>query len=147
MSLLSNAANPTVSRSPLSLFRGALFGTALGLVANVVAWSIARIGKPIQIIAVQGDPPIDLGLIRVIVATIVAMILGTALLFVLWKLRTNSFRLWAAIVMAIAVVTIFGPLSLKIDTGSKVWLAIIHLLTGATAIAGHYNATSRVAKP
>jgi Family of unknown function (DUF6069) len=137
MPSLSNTTNPAISLSPSSLAKGALFGTALGLVANVVVWLIGRIGKPIQIVAVRGDPPIDLALVRVVIATIVAMILGTALLFILSKVRADSFTLWATIVMVIAVLTVFGPLSLKIDAGSKVCLAIIHLLTGATAIAGH----------
>jgi uncharacterized membrane protein YqjE len=129
---------PVARPTPPTLIKGFGASVAMGFVANTIVWLVGRVGKPIAVIETDGKPPVDLALIRVLAATLFAMILGTIALFVIEKIRANSFSLWGVLVMVIAVVTIFGPLSLKIDSGSKVALSAMHLLTGASAIVGHW---------
>jgi Family of unknown function (DUF6069) len=132
------APMPVARPRPSTLVKGLGAGAVVGCVANTIVWLVGRVGKPIQVIETDRKPQVDLALIRVLAATLFATILGTVAWFVIERIRANSFMVWGAVVMVIAVVTIFGPLSLKIDAGSKVALAVMHLLTGASAVVGHW---------
>jgi Family of unknown function (DUF6069) len=129
------APMPITRPRPATLVKGLGVGAVVGCVANTIVWLVGRVGKPIQVIETDGKPPVDLALIRVLAATLFAMIVGTVAWFVIERIRANSFTVWGVV---IAVVTILGPLSLKIDAGSKVALVAMHFLTGASVIVGHW---------
>ncbi len=61
---------------------------------------------------------------------------GAAGLWLSHRFLANGFRIWAAVVVIVAVVSVAAPLGFDIDTGSKVALALMHVATGATAIIG-----------
>jgi hypothetical protein len=120
--------------SPVSIVKGVGLGVVLAAIVNVIIFTIGNRGAHVQIIAKTGNPPTDLAVGRVIGATVVSMVLGGIGLLIVRRIKPNGFTLWASGAAILAVLTISGPMGLKIATDSKIALALMHLVTGAAAI-------------
>jgi uncharacterized BrkB/YihY/UPF0761 family membrane protein len=118
------------------LAKGAAIGTAIALVANLIVFVIGNTGAPLQVVVGSDTEASDLPVGAVIGASIVPLVLGAVGLWLAYRFLPKSFTVWSAVVAVLAVVSIFGPFGLDIDTGSKVALAVMHVATGAAAIVG-----------
>ncbi len=137
MSSTDQAATVSTRAQSSTLAKGAAIGAAIAVIANVIVFAIANSGAPVQVISGNDTVPSDLPIGPVIVASIMPIVVGAIGLWLLERFRPNGFRIWTILALVLAVVSIGGPLSLDIDTGSQVALTIMHLVVGVAAVAGH----------
>ena len=104
-------------------------------VANAALTGSVQVAQP-------GQAAQDLGLGAVAAAGIVPILLGAAGLWVLTRVTASALGLWTWIVAGLTLASIGLPVSLPVDTGSKVALTAMHLLTGAAAIWGQRRAAA-----
>ncbi len=120
-------------------------GAVAAVVANGIVFAVANIGAPVQV-ATGDDPNVaDLALAAVLVASVAWLLIGAAGLWGCEKLFARGFVIWtigATIITAASLVPLFA---LDIDTGSKVALAVMHLVVAAAAVAGQAFARRRSA--
>jgi hypothetical protein len=116
--------------------RGIVKGTILAWVATTSAYVIGNLGAPIRVITGWAPDGADLSVAEYLITSAVAVAAGGALLWAMQRHGDDRFRLWTAIVSAVAVVSTVPLWGLDVDTGSKLSLTLMHLLTGAAAVVG-----------
>ncbi|MFM9877119.1 MAG: DUF6069 family protein [Rhodoglobus sp.] len=134
---------PTKTRRPRPLI-GAAAGSALALVANTVIYFVANAirGESVQA-SMDGATASDVPYVAVLAASIAPLLVGAAVLWVLSKLSRSSLRIWTIVALVLTVVSLAAPLTLPVDGGSKVALALMHIAAGTSAIVGQRWAASR----
>ncbi len=141
MSAADMTPSRTTSRATTSA--GALVSCALALLVTGVVWALGRIGAPIRVITGWSPEGAALTLTEVWLTALLAIVLGSWLLH-LWQRRTDrAWRRWLVTVAMVAVVSAVPLWRLDVDTGSKMALTVMHLLTGVCAVAGHAVARRR----
>jgi hypothetical protein len=120
-----------------ALAKGAALGVGLGLAANLVVFLVGQAGAPTRVITGWAPDGTDLDVGSVVLATISLSLLGTAALWAFDRVSANAFRRWSMLAAAVAVLSILPVLRLDIDAGSKLTLAVMHLVVGAATIGGH----------
>jgi hypothetical protein len=118
--------------------RGAVIGGALALVADLAIWGIGKATTPVQVVSGWAPGGADVSAFEVVATAVVSVALGAALLAVLSRFGRDAFPRWAALALAVAVVSSVPLWGLPVGTGSKAALTVMHLLTGVAAVAGQY---------
>lgn len=118
------------------LVRGTVLAAGLALVANAGVFLLGAAGAPIRVITGWAPDGTDLRYVDVVVATVSLLALGTLVLAVLERVRSDGFRVWSVLAVAFAVLSVFPVLRLDIDAGSKVTLGVMHVVVGLAAVAG-----------
>lgn len=121
----------------LTYVKGAALGAAAALVANLAIFLVGNAGAPLQVVTPGDTVASDLPIGAVIAASIVPLLLGTAVLWGLQKWRPNGATIWMWTAATLGVVSIASPASLDVDTGSKIALSIMHVATAVAAVVGH----------
>ena len=116
---------------------GTAVGIGLVLLANTAVYLVADAGAPVEVVTGWEPDGTELRLADVIGAAVTWVVIGAAGLWFLERFRADGFRFWTVLAAAIAVVSIIPLFRLDIDAGSKVALSAMHLVVGATAVAGH----------
>ena len=116
---------------------GSLWGAGAALVLNSVVFVAANamLASSIQT-AQSGKTPTDLPYLAVAAACVIAMLVGAAVLWDLGRFTRLGLQAWSVLAAAITLLSLLAPISMKVDTGSKVALGLMHLLAGAAAIWG-----------
>lgn len=130
----ASAGRPATSRTTLA--KGAAIGAGLALLANLVVYLIGNAGAPIRVVTGWQPDGADLTFAEVVIATIVWVMIGAAALWLMERRLTRGFRRWtilAAVFTLGSLVPLFG---LDVDTGSKLALSVMHIVVGASTIAG-----------
>ena len=128
--------NFTTEATPATIAKGGAIGIGLALIANVAIYLVGNSGAPLQVVMSGDTAASDLLIGFVVGASLLPLVIAAAGLWVFERFLPNGFRLWAGTVAVLAVATIAAPVSLDVDTGSKVALALMHIAVGAAAIAG-----------
>jgi hypothetical protein len=125
----------------VSPLRGGLIGAALALVLDLAVFVIANaaLAGSIQT-ARSGEVPTDLPIGAVVAAAVVPVLLGAAVLWLLARFTGSALTIWTTIAAVVTVLSLAAPLTLPVDGGSKLALALMHVLTGASAIVGQRQA-------
>jgi hypothetical protein len=124
----------TLARSATA--QGAAIGVGLALAVDSVVYLVGNMGAPVQVITGWSSATgKDLSYGEVVGTVLAAVVLGALLLAWMLRRRGNGLRRWIVAAAAVAVVSAIPLFRLDIDTGSKLSLASMHLLTGAAAIA------------
>jgi hypothetical protein len=118
--------------------RGAVLGGAAALVADLAVWAVGRMTSPVQVVTGWAPNGADVSALEIAGTVVLAIAAGAALLAVLGRLRRDPLPLWTAVVAAVAVLSSVPLWGLPVGTGSKAALTLMHLLTGAAAVAGQY---------
>lgn len=127
-----------------TIVRGTFVGAALALVATAIIFAIGMAGAPIRVVTGWSPDGADLTIAEVLVTAAVAVVLG-GLLLAWWQRRDHrAWPRWIVVASAVAVLSALPLWGLDVDTGSKLSLTLMHLATGAAAIAGHAAARRRV---
>ena len=138
--MTTTATSPTRTEThtpaPATIAKGAGIGIGLALVTNVIVFAIGNAGAPLQVIMNGDTKPTDLAIAAVIAASIAPVIVGAIGLWVLQRFLDNGFRIWTITALVIALASVAGPVGLDINTDSKLSLAIMHLVVGASAVVG-----------
>ena len=138
--MTTTATGPTRTEThtpaPATIAKGAGIGIGLALVTNVIVFAIGNAGAPLQVIMNGDTKPTDLAIAAVVAASIAPVIVGAIGLWVLQRFLDNGFRIWAIAALVLAVASVAPPVGLDINTDSKLSLAIMHLVVGASAVVG-----------
>jgi hypothetical protein len=122
------------------LLRGTGVAIGLALAVNLVVFLAGTAGAPIRVITGWAPDGTDLRYADVVVATVVLLAIGTGVLWLLQRWRDDGFRLWVVLVVAFTLLSIPPVLRLDVDAGSKLTLAVMHLVVGAAALLGQRGA-------
>lgn len=137
--MAATATTPRGVRTALgrTLLIGLLAGLAAGL-ANLLVYGLGSLfGAPFLVpMGGPGSAAAPLPFFAIVLASAVPA-LGAALLY--WGLGRFTGRattIFVAIAGLFALLSLAGPLSLPIDLGTRVWLALMHLVAGAIIVLG-----------
>jgi len=110
--------------------------TALAAVAALGLWAVAAVGSDTDLQALrQGDLHV-IGPGAVVITATVAALAGWAVLALLERFTARARTIWTGVALAALLASLGGPLSGGVGTGSKVVLALMHLVVGAVVIVG-----------
>lgn len=122
-------------------WRGALAGGALATAACSVVYAIGRIGEPIRVVTGWAPDGADLTLVEMVLTIATSVAAGG---LVLWLMDRRSapgaWRRWVGLTAAVALLSTVPLWQLEVGAGSKLGLSAMHVLTGASAIAGQHLA-------
>jgi Family of unknown function (DUF6069) len=115
-----------------SLRSEAAIGAVAATAANVAVWATGRAADVnFRVIPLGGEAPTQVGIVPVVLTTLITFAVGIGL-YALAARRSD--RLARAVLVAgvlFAVISAGGPLATATDTSTGVFLAAMHLLTGA----------------
>ena len=114
-----------------------LRGAALASVVNVAIYYLGRalFNLPFAIPMQTGAEPSPLPVIMVVVASTVPALLAAVVLYILNRLSRHGLRIFVALSVVLALLSLVGPLSLPIDGGTIAALSLMHF-GAAAAIVG-----------
>lgn len=110
---------------------------AATVVGAVAVWVVAEpvLGFALRGPAQGGGATHDVNAAVVAVAALAASLAGWALLAVLERFTSRARGLWTAAALAVAVVSLAGPLSSAgITAANQAWLALMHVTVAAVLI-------------
>jgi Family of unknown function (DUF6069) len=124
------------SRTNTNTATRTLTATGAAVAGNTLIWAAGRIGEPIRVVIGSDAAPEPLAWAHVAITTIVATVVGGAVL-ALVRRYGRSDRVWAAGAIGLAVVSAVPLWRLDIDATSKSLLTLMHLLTGVCCVTAH----------
>jgi hypothetical protein len=121
--------------STSNLTSGTALGVALAWATTTVVYVIGNLGAPIRVVTGWAPDGADLRVAEYLITSAVAVAAAT---LALWLLRRRGAeRAWAPLVAIVSVASAVPLWWLDVDTGSKLSLTMMHLLTGTAAVTGH----------
>lgn len=131
------AARPAAGIGRL-LIAGLLAGLAAG-VANLIFYFLTRaIFSLPYLVPVGGpaSPPAPLPLVAIVMACVVPGLVAAAFYWLLGRFTARATPIFTGVAVAFALISLAGPLTLPIDTGTRVALAVMHLIAAPIIVAG-----------
>jgi hypothetical protein len=123
---------------------GALAGSAVALVGNTAVFLLANAIRGATIHAsTDGTNASDLPYVAVVVASVLPLLVGAGVLWALSRFTRSALRVWTVVALALTVLSLAAPLFLPVDVGSKIALAVMHIVAGSSAVIGQRWAASR----
>jgi heme A synthase len=141
---MSGAANtPALTNRPQPLL-GATAGAVVALIANTIVFFAgnAILGATIQA-STDGTNPSDVQYVAVIAASVLPIVIGAGVLWLLSRFTTAALRVWTIVAIVVTVLSLGGPPFLPVDDGSKIALALMHIAAASAAIFGQWWAARR----
>ena len=138
--MTGNQPHPSASRSeaagnPTRRWRARWISVAATVSAAVIVWAIARVAVGhVLTVALGSGPTQTVGLPAVVVASLVAAMLGLGGLAGLERLTTGARPIWTALAILVLLLSLAAPLSAHAATSTKIWLLLLHLTVGAVLI-------------
>ena len=111
---------------PLAILSAAVLALIVYFIARAVAGDL---------VVKSGGSEQTVSPVAVVITVVVAGLLGWGLLALLEKLTAKGRTVWTVIAVVFLVLSLLGPLG-GTDAGTKVSLALLHLLVGAVIITG-----------
>jgi len=115
----------------------AAFGAALALAGNLAVWAIAATAGVEVMIT---EPPnmdvyVSLTAVNLVLSSLVPAALAAIGLVLLSRLNPpRSLRIFQIVVTVLTLLSLGAPLTLDVDTGNRLALSAMHLVTGAAVI-------------
>lgn len=125
-----------------------LLGATVGVLVALVAGSIVYFaGNAILGTAIQASNdmtnPSDVLYVAVIAASVLPILVGAGLLWVLTRFTSSALRVWTIVAIVFTAISLTGPLFLPVDGGSKIALVLMHIAVASSAIFGQQWAARR----
>jgi hypothetical protein len=115
-------------------------GAVAAAIATVVNLTLLAVGRAVggTFVVAYGPEPVttQVGAGAVTVFTVVAMALGLTVTALVARRRTQRLRTMQIIGAAVAVVSLFQPLTVDTDITTRIALVAMHLVSGAAFVAG-----------
>lgn len=111
---------------------------AAAVVAAAALWVVASavLSSPLTVSFDGGDTSQEVGIGSVLVTSALAGLAGWGLLAVLEKaVPARAATVWTAVAVVVLLLSLGGPVSAGVATGTTVTLVLLHLLVGAVLIA------------
>lgn len=102
---------------------------------------MANVGANVRVVTGWAPDGADLRYAEVVVTAVVAVLLGAGVLWIAARRAPAALRRWTLAAAGGAVASAVPLWRLDVDTGSKLALTIMHLATGACAVAGQHAPT------
>ncbi|GAA3246117.1 DUF6069 family protein [Dactylosporangium siamense] len=125
-------ASPSAVR-PLSIVAAAVLALIVWFIARQVAGDL---------VVKSGGSTQTVGVASVILSVVVVGLLGWGLLALLERITAKGRTIWTVIAVIFLLLSLLAPLG-GLDTGTKVSLALLHLLVGAVIITGFTRTPAR----
>jgi hypothetical protein len=123
-------AAPSTGRTTL---KGAAIGILIGWLLTTIVYVA---GSPIRVRTGWQTSGSKMTVVEYVLTVAISVAVGQVVLAGMLKRSRNAFRRWAILAGAVAVVSALPLWRLDIPASSKTWLTIMHLCTGAAAVAG-----------
>ncbi|MEO7587049.1 MAG: DUF6069 family protein [Arachnia sp.] len=126
--------------------RGRTLVVATATLAALGTWIVAAPVMGIELLVTPGgSAPQSVGVASVILAAVLASVLGWAALALLERFATHPQRLWTVLASAILLFSLAGPLGAGATQASQIALSAMHVVVGAVLIVGlrHTSSASR----
>jgi hypothetical protein len=130
------AAAEQALASRATIATGSAIGAGLALLATLVVYLIGNGGAPIRVVTGWQPDGADLTVVEVVIASITWVMIGAVALWLMERRLTHAFRRWIVLAGATTIVSLVPLLGLDVDAGSKLALCAMHIVTGASTIAG-----------
>ncbi|HEY6737818.1 MAG TPA: DUF6069 family protein [Actinopolymorphaceae bacterium] len=117
-------------------------------VAGLVTWLVADPLIGVDLAARLGPEGAvqPIGPVQVVVAALVAGLAGWGLLVLCERLSPRGRTLWTFVALAVLLVSLAGPLTQGVGTGTKITLVLMHLVVAAVLLPVLAHADSRGAR-
>lgn len=117
------------------------------VVAACLVWAVgtAVLGHSLTVPQTGGRDPMAVTLPMVLFVSAAASLLGWGLLAVLERRSMRGTRIWVGIAAAVVVVSLAPLLAPDIATGTRIVLALLHLVVGAVLIPGMQHTSAAAA--
>ena len=121
---------------PIGVWRAGLAVAGVAAVANLIVFVVAKWAGTAFVVSFPDKPPQDVNALTVLLFTVAAVLVGTAL--AAWAVRSVRRGLRVARIAAavLTVASLVVPLSVEASTATKVSLATMHVLGGAIFVLG-----------
>jgi hypothetical protein len=106
---------------------------AAATLVNVAVFLLAKAGG-VEILVPMGASPVPLSAALVVVFTIVPLVLAAVFLLVLRRVGVSSSRVFAGVVLTVAVLSLLAPLTADLTVSNKLVLATMHVVAGLAAL-------------
>ena len=139
-------APPFGARPRRDQLRRRALAVALAVVAAVLVWGLAALvlGIDLTVGTGSGDAKQTVGAAAVAGSSLVAGLLGWALLALLERRTARAHTIWTAAATAVLLLSLGGPVAADADTSVKAVLVLLHLAVAAVLIPA-LRRTARVA--
>ncbi|KGN32899.1 hypothetical protein N802_16050 [Knoellia sinensis KCTC 19936] len=128
---LSNSQAVTSTHAVPRARNVALATAGIAAIVNLIVYAVARVaGAEFSVLTPMGSEPQAVGALSVAFMSVVAGLLGAALLRGTKRWAPTSWKAIAALGLIVGIVTM--PLFAEASAGTKVALSAMHLISGAT---------------
>ncbi len=114
--------------------RTALLGVLGAVVAAIAVWAVATVAGVDLAVRFGDGAPIDVTVVSVAMASLVASLAGWGLLVVLGLFTAQARTVWTVIASIATLASLGGPLSTTASSAAKVSLIAMHLAVAAVLI-------------
>ncbi|WP_336211756.1 DUF6069 family protein [Nonomuraea sp. LPB2021202275-12-8] len=104
--------------------------------AALAVWALAVPVAGITPTVRMGGGTQTIGPVPVVVASLLAGLMGLALVAVLERWAARPGRIWTIIALVVCVLSLLGPLGSAVGAGAMLVLILLHLVVGAVLIPG-----------
>ena len=116
------------------LWRHGAVAAAIATAVNLLVLALGRTTGGTFVVVFGSEPPMPVGVSAVTVMTVVSIALGLALTPLVARAPPRRLRTMQFIGAAVAVASLFQPLTVEADTTTRIALAAMHLITGAAFV-------------
>lgn len=127
----------------------AALGAGIALTANLVIWAIAAsIGVEVMIPETpNSEVYVSLTLLPVLLASVLPAVAAAIGLLVLQRVVPGrARRVFQIVVAVVAIMSLGGPLSLDVTTGSRIALVAMHVITAVAIVVAQSRRTGRTGR-
>ena len=128
------------------LLRGGIIAAVLAVVANLVVYAVARGLFDVSFVMRYEGPDASPGRLPVgwvVVVSVVAAVVATALVWVLGRVSSRALTVFRIVAAVVLVASLGGPLTVEdASTSTRVALGVMHVVTAA-AIVGALTSNRR----
>lgn len=144
MPVTSTSPSSATLSTGRSAIRARVAAVAGALIASLAVYLLAVGPFDVDLTAATGgSPPRSINPAEVILSTLVASLAGWGLLAVLERFASRPARIWLVVALAFLALSMAGPLTGGIGTGSIVAFSIMHLAVAAVVIPVFVRTSTR----
>lgn len=128
------AQSTTAPATASPVLRARLLAVAGAVVAPLTVWTIASPLAGVDLEVATGDTTQTVGVVPVLVASLLASLLGWGLLTLLEKRTPRARGIWTVVAVVVLALSLGGPLGAGVTGAAKVTLALLHVAVAAVLV-------------
>lgn len=134
---MDTTATMTTTPPPSTIRRRRVLSVAVATLAGVVVWVVAvPLGSIELLVRTGGSTPQLVGIPSVVVAGLLASLLGWVVLALLERFVSRARTLWTAMAVVALLLSLAGPISAGTTTATALTLSLMHVVVGMALMTG-----------